>query len=299
MPSATRFLIYLFLFIYPLQSAIIKTGTVLDIKVMDHPELSGKYTVDQDGRIEYPLLVEEKITDISTAELTNDLTFKLARNIDNPLVLISVVNKPEIQVTVLGQVNKPGVVMVVQGATLQEIIMNAGGIIENTADLSKVKVIHKTHPNSPEIYNFEQFLQNGELDKMPQLEADDIVVVLAKKENDNVKVIGAVQKPGIFQYTDTMNVFELVYMAGGPAEKADFSRIRRLSRNSQQSVDEEIIDLQSYIDNGKMDKIPKVNPGDVVIVYSKWFDWKTLLSVINNTLLVIVTIQAFAGIIKK
>jgi hypothetical protein len=47
-----------------------------------------------------------------------------------------------------------------------------------------------------------------------------------------------------------------------------------------------------------MDKIPEVNPGDVIIVYSKWFDWKTMLAVLNNTLLIIVTIQAFAGVFK-
>lgn len=285
--------------INPLQAAIIKNGMVLDIKVMDHPELCGRYLVSKDGKIDYPLMADEQITDISTADLTNELMFKLARNIDNPLILVTIVDKPEMVVTVLGQVAKPGEITTFSGATVQEVLMNAGGPLQKTADLTKIKVIHKNRPGIPEIFDFEQFLLNGEMDKMPQLEADDVVVVLAKSENSNVKVIGAVQKPGIFEFTDTMNIFEIIYLAGGPAEKADFSRIRRFSKNKNSKMDEEIIDLQSYIDQGKMDKIPQVNPGDVIIVYSKWFDWKTFLTILNNTLLIIMTVQAISGAAKK
>lgn len=298
MEKISRIVMYLMAVFVIVNAGIIRNGNVLDIQVMEHPELSGRYVVNDEGKIDYPLIADEKIADISTTELTNELMFKLARNIDNPLVLISIVEKPEIEITVLGEVLKPGVVKIIQGASVQEAIMNAGGPVVKSADLANIKVVHKNRPAVPEIFNFQQFLQDGDVEMMPQLAADDIVIVMTKKENNNVKVIGAVQKPGIFELTDTLNVFEIIYMAGGPAEKADFTRIRRLSANSRERVDEEIIDLQSYIDQGKMDKIPKVNPGDVIIVYSKWFDWKTMLAVLNNTLLIVVTIQAFAGVFK-
>ena len=48
-----------------------------------------------------------------------------------------------------------------------------------------------------------------------------------------------------------------------------------------------------------MDEIPLVNEGDIIIVYSKWFDWKTLLTILNNALLFVVTIQTFAGLLDK
>lgn len=298
MKKISRIAVYLIAVCVIVNAGIIRNGNVLDIQVIGHPELSGRYVVGDDGKIDYPLIADEKISDISTTELTNELTFKLARNFDNPLVLISIVENPEIEITVLGEVLKPGVVKITKGASVQEAIMNAGGPVVKSADLTSIKVIHKNRPDVPEIFNFQQFLRDGDVEKMPQLAADDIVIVMTKKGTSNVKVIGAVQKPGIFELTDTLNLFEIIYMAGGPAEKADFSRIRRLSSSSGDRVDEEIIDLQSYIDQGKMDKIPEVNPGDVIIVYSKWFDWKTMLAVLNNTLLIIVTIQAFAGVFK-
>jgi len=298
MKKISRIVMYLMAVSVIVNAGIIRNGNVLDIQVIEHPELSGRYVVNNEGKIDYPLMADEKITDMSTTELTNELTFRLARNIINPLVLISIVGKPEIEITVLGEVLKPGAVKVFQGATVQEAIMNAGGPVVKSADLANIKVIHKKRPDVPEIFNFQQFLQDGDMEKMPELAADDIVIVTTKKENNNVKVIGAVQKPGIFELTDTLNVFEIIYMAGGPAEKADFTRIRRLSSNSGDRIDEELIDLQSYIDQGKMDKIPKVNSGDVIIVYTKWFDWKTMLAVLNNTLLIIVTNQTFAGLFK-
>jgi hypothetical protein len=61
---------------------------------------------------------------------------------------------------------------------------------------------------------------------------------------------------------------------------------------------EEILDIQGYVDKGKLDNIPAVAEGDVLIVYTKWFDAKTLLTLLNNTLLIIVTIQAFTGVFK-
>ena len=47
-----------------------------------------------------------------------------------------------------------------------------------------------------------------------------------------------------------------------------------------------------------MNNVPKVAEGDVIIVYARWYDWKTVLSVLNNVLLFVVTIQAFSGVFK-
>jgi len=277
-------------------AAMIKAGDVLDIKVLSHPEFTGLYAVSENGTIDYPLLADATVANVSTAELMNDLTLRLARHVDNPLVLISIIEHPEISVTVLGEVLKPGPVKTLQNSTLQEAVVLSGGFTPQ-ADLSRVKILRRDRAESPETYNIKQFLTDGTMENMPQLRNGDIVVVLTETQGRMIKVIGAVQKPGLFSLQDTMSIFEVIYMAGGPAEKADLSRVRRLSNNSGKSI-EEVLDIQSYIDKGEMDKIPKIAQGDVIIVYSHWFDWKTLLSILNNTLLIIVAIQTFAGVFK-
>jgi protein involved in polysaccharide export with SLBB domain len=282
----------------PAEAAIIKTGDVLDIQVLQHPEFSGRYTVNDRGLIEYPLLAEEPVVNISPSELMNDLTFKLARHIDNPLVLVTIIDKPEITITVLGQVVNPGPIKTFAGASVQEVLKGAGGPTPTRADLSRIRIVRADKRRAPEFFNLDSFLLTGDVEALPRLEADDIVIIPAEQKSRKVKVIGSVQKPGLFTLDEKMNVFEVIYLAGGPSEKADLSRIRRFTRSEGGKVSEEVIDVQGYIDKGRMDNIPDVMEGDVIIVYSKWFDWRTLLTVLNNTLLFIVTIQAFAGIFK-
>jgi protein involved in polysaccharide export with SLBB domain len=292
-----KILFFISVIVFCSSSAIIKVGNVLEIQVLSQPEFSGRYTVHENGTIDYPLLADEQITNISTSELMNDLTLRLARHVDNPLVTVSIVEKPEIAVTVLGEVVNPGPVKILEGATLQEAIRGAGGPLE-TSDMSRIKIVHSNRNQSAEIFDLNNFLQKGNIDEMPRLEANDMIVVMAQEHSKKIKVIGSVQKPGLFELTDKMSVFEIIYLAGGPAEKADLSRVRRLSVTNGGKTVEDVIDVQSYIDKGKMDNLPLVSEGDVIIVYSKWFDWKTVMTILNNTLLFVLAIQTFAGVFK-
>jgi protein involved in polysaccharide export with SLBB domain len=277
--------------------AIIKSGDVLDIVVQGHPEFSGRFAMGDNGTIEYPLMADQVIVNITTSELMNDLTLRLAKHIDNPLVVISVVEKPEIVVFVLGQVKLPGPVKTYLGATLQEVLQMAGGPLP-LADLTKVKIIHKNGSNeNAEYFDLKAFLQTGNIDNMPRLKADDTVILLLQKGSRKVKAIGAVNKPGFFEIEEEITVFELIYMAGGPAERADMSHVRRIFDREGKTM-EEIINVQSYIDKGEMNSVPKVTEGDIIIVYAHWYDWRTVLSILNNVLLFVVTIQAFSGIFK-
>jgi protein involved in polysaccharide export with SLBB domain len=289
--------IMLIMCVFAASAAIIRTGDVLDIVVQGHPEFSGNFTVTEAGTIDYPLLADEIVTNITTSELMNDLTLKLAKHIDNPLVVIAIVEKPAIVVYVLGQVKMPGPVKTYQGATLQEVLMGAGGPLE-TANLEKIKIIHKnSSEESAEYFNLKQFMTTGSLSDLPKLKPDDTIILLAEQKSNKVKVIGAVNKPGFFDLTEKLNLFEIIYLAGGPAERGDLSKVRRFSQVNGKNM-EEVINVQSFLDKGEMDNIPQVAPGDIIIVYARWYDWRTILSVLSNVLLFVVTIQAFGGVFK-
>jgi len=294
----SMYCLLLVVYVVASNAATIRTGNVIDIQVVDHPEFSGKYTVNENGTIEYPLLDDQPVVNSNTSDLMQDLTYLLASRIDNPAVMVSIVENPEIAVSVLGQVNKPGMVTMISGASVQEAIVAAGGPVTAKADLSRIRVIYKDAGRVPAMFDLEAFLNEGTMEMMPRLSNGDAVVVLTLEKSRSVKVIGAVQKPGLFTLDEKINLFEAIYLAGGPNEKSDLTRVRRFTLKAGGGQSEEVIDLQGYIDNGKMENIPEVLEGDVIIVYARWFDWKTVLSVLNNTLLFIVTIQAFAGIFK-
>ncbi|MBD3392165.1 MAG: hypothetical protein GF418_08810 [Chitinivibrionales bacterium] len=279
--------------------AIVKEGDVLDIQVQDHPQFSGRYQVKEDGTTDYPLLSDIPVVNLSVGELMNDLTFRLAKHIDSPLVWVTIVDKPEMNITVLGRVKTAGPVTTYVGASIQEVIQLAGGVQER-ADIERVKIIPEDGTDADaRFFDFKEFLRDGEYAKLPPLADGDVVILLSEQRTSKVKLIGAVQKPGFFELEEEMNVFEMIYLAGGPAEKADLSRVRRFYKNEDGKTIEEVLNIQSYLDKGKMDEMPLVNEGDVIIVYARWFDWKVMLQVLNNVLLFIVTVQSLRGALAR
>lgn len=276
---------------------IIRNGDAIEIIVQNQPQFSGTFTVSSLGTIDYPLLIDEPISEITTGELARDLTLRIAKFVDNPLVTVQILDYPPIRATVLGAVQSPGVKELYRGASVQEALAAAGGPAER-ADLSRVKLVRKEVPDHAAIFiDMEKFIHAGNLDETPTLKDGDRIVVLASERSTKIKMIGAVNKPGFYELEEKMNIFEIIYLAGGPAEKADLTRVRRLFKHEGKTM-EEVVNIQKYIDDGTMEQIPLVEEGDVLIVYSKWFDWKTLLTVMNNALLFIVTIQAFSGVFK-
>ncbi|MDD5675387.1 MAG: SLBB domain-containing protein [Chitinivibrionales bacterium] len=276
--------------------AIIKVGNTLSITVQGHAELSGSFTVGETGQIDYSAVGDEPVANVTTSELARTITFRIAKYVDNPLVTVAILDKPEITVTLLGQVARAGPLKTYLGVTVQEVIQAAGGPTA-MADVERIKIIHKNGTNESAVFfNMKQFLVNGNIDSVPRMQADDVVILLSQERTQKVKVIGGVAHPGFYDLQEKMTIFEVIYLAGGPAEKADLSRVRRFSLQNGKTV-EEVLDIQSYIDKGQMDNIPTVQAGDMVIVYSKWFDWKTMLSILTDTLLLLVTIKAFGGFI--
>jgi protein involved in polysaccharide export with SLBB domain len=275
-------------------AAVIKEGDVLDIQVQGNERFSGRFTVKDNGTVDYPLLPDMPVANLSTSELMNDLTFRLAKHIENPLVWITIIDKPEITVTVLGRIQKPGPVTTYLGVSIQEVIKLAGDVSEH-ADVERIKIIRKGRSDADaEYFDFNEFLRQGEYASLPTVMDGDVIILISEQRTKKVKVIGAVNKPGFFALEEKMNLFEMIYLAGGPAEKADLSRVRRFFKTDDKTL-EEVINIQNYLDKGKMDEIPMVNEGDVIIIYARWFDWRMLLTILNNVLLFIVTVQTLRG----
>jgi protein involved in polysaccharide export with SLBB domain len=261
--------------------AIIKPGMYLNIVVKNDKELSQIVRVNDNGTIEYPLYQDMSITGKTTSELQDLLTYKLAKMVESPLVLVSVISENPINIYVLGQVKKPGLVTVVPKASLQEVLMNALGPTEQ-ADLGRVKVVHRNQGDeSANYFDLQRFLSNGDLSLLPNLEDGDRVIVLSSKKSKYIKVLGAVNKPGFYPLTESASVFDMLYFAGGPTPEANLSKVRIMTAPGGQKSDF-LIDMQKFVDEGKTDNLPLLSEGDVVIVYAKTFTWEKGLTVVRD-----------------
>jgi len=262
-------------------AAIIKPGMYLNIVVKDDKDLSQIVKVHDNGTIDYPLYQDMSIEGKTTSELQDLLTYKLAKVVEAPLVLVSVITENPISVYILGQVNKPGIITAVPKASLQEVLAMAQGATDQ-ADLSRVKVVHKNMGDeTANYYDLQKFLSSGDLSLLPVLEDGDRIILLSSKKSKYIKVLGAVHKPGFYPLAESASVFDMLYLAGGPTPDANLAKVRVMSAPGGQRSDF-ILDMQKFIDEGKTDNLPLLGEGDVIIVYAKTFTWEKGLTVVRD-----------------
>jgi protein involved in polysaccharide export with SLBB domain len=300
MPSWFKIFIFQFAICnlhYPIESAVIKAGMTLSIIVKNDKELSQFVRVNDNGTIDYPLYQDASVIDKTTSELQDILTYKLAKVVESPLVLVSIITETPISIYVLGQVKKPGLVTVSPHSSLQEVLLAAQGTTE-LADLQRVKLVHRNQGDeNASYYDLQKFMSSGDLALLPVLAEGDRVIVLSSKKSKYVKVLGSVNKPGFYPIGESASVFDMLYLAGGPAPDANMSKVRIIGNPGGQRADF-LLDMQKFIDEGKTENLPFVSEGDVVIVYNKTITWSKSLEVIRDVVTLVTAWFVISTVLK-
>ncbi len=81
---------------------------------------------------------------------------------------------------------------------------------------------------------------------------------------------GQVRKPGMYIVPDNTDLLALLSLAGGPNENAKLSKVR-LVRPTMGGDKIIWINLKEYIETGNEKLIPKMNPGDTVIISGTFY----------------------------
>jgi polysaccharide export outer membrane protein len=103
---------------------------VLDVKVFQEDELSGRSRVAQDGTVTLPLLGQVKVAGMSMDGAARHVHQLLENDyLVNPRVLITLVESVKPRFTILGQVQAPGMYELPEGEALSllQAISLAGG----------------------------------------------------------------------------------------------------------------------------------------------------------------------------
>jgi protein involved in polysaccharide export with SLBB domain len=279
-------------------AVVIKAGMMLSIVVKNDKELTQIVRVNDNGTIDYPLYQDASVVDKTTSELQDLLTYKLAKLVESPMVLVSVLTENPITLYILGQVKKPGLVMVPPKASLQEVLLAAGGNME-TADLNRVKIVHKNQGDENASYfDLQKFLSSGDLTLLPALLDGDRIILLSSKKSKYVKILGSVNKPGFYPIGEASSVFDMLYLAGGPAPEANMSKVRIISSPGGQKADF-LLDMQKFIDNGKTDDLPLLSEGDMMIVYGKTITWTKTLEMARDIVALLTAWFVVSSVLKK
>ncbi len=170
----------------------------LSIKVFKMPDLSGDFQVDLTGQISVPLIGNLAATGLTTAELDELLTQKLAaKYLENPDVSVGLKSSTSRTVTVDGAVNKSGLFPVLGPTTLMQAVAQAGGAAPD-ANLRRVAVFRQIAGRRNAAAFDLLSIRRGEADD-PQIYAGDIVIV----DGSSVKEL----QRQIFASIPLLNVF--------------------------------------------------------------------------------------------
>lgn len=118
-------------------------GDVFEVRVFGQEHLGGTFQVQEDGTIVVPLLGPVDVNGKTKAEVAQLLEQLLGDGyLRDPHVTVIMTERENLEVSVLGQVQRPGTFAYVEKLTLVQAISEAGGLNE-LAQSRRVKLTRK------------------------------------------------------------------------------------------------------------------------------------------------------------
>lgn len=174
-------------------------------------------------------------------------------------------------VYVMGEVAEPGAYDGKKGATFMDILANAGGPTR-FAESRQIRVIKA----SGQVLKFDLTAYTEGLRgvKPPAIQPGDAIFVPEKTDMNEkswlkispdraVNVIGEVVRPGRIEWSDEMDLMDLLAHVGGPTLRADTTKIEVV--NGRKLT---VFDLDAYIKNGApREDLPFIRAGAIVRIH--------------------------------
>lgn len=248
------------------QDYVLGEGDLLTISVFDNPDLTTQARVSGANKVNFPLVGEVEVGGFSVSEAEQRIAQLLSDGyILNPQVSIFILEYHSKRVTILGEVNKPGLYELSGNVTILELISKAGGLTQNAGEniLIKRKDLGAVSPGTVKdpkdkyiSISLKDLMEKGDLSLNESVQDGDSVFV---NKGGFVYVTGEVKKPGAYTVTEGTTVMKAITLAGGLSDKAAPNRtvlIRKVD-----GVEKEMKVDMSFI----------VVPDDVVSVPESFF----------------------------
>ena len=210
-------------------------GDSIRVQVFQNPDLTVETRVSENGSITYPLIGAVDLGGLSIAAAEKKIADALQKGgfIRQPQVNIVLLQIRGNQVSVLGQVNRPGRFPLETANTrLSDVLANAGGITATGDDVVIVmgqrdgKYFRKV-VDIPSIY----------LNEKPQ---EDIVLIggdtIYVQRAPVFYIYGEAQRPGSFRIERDMTVMQALAQGGGPTARGTETKLRLSRKMADGSV---------------------------------------------------------------
>jgi polysaccharide export outer membrane protein len=249
---------------------------VLTITVFGEPTMTGMFTVDLDGAIEFPLLGRVPVAGQTVRAVEIDLTKRLADGfLKNPQVSVDLEQTARGRVFVTGEVRAPGTYQVTSDATLIEVLAMAGStnpgaskeilILRPRTGSGSAPIVPPSgatvdaasEPDADIIRVDLRDLQTGGLLRNNVAIHDGDTIFVPKAQL--VYITGQVRIPGAYAIEPGTTVLQALSLAGGVTDRGAASRVRVVR----------IVDGESKTISIK--PADPVEPGDTLVVPERFF----------------------------
>ncbi len=221
-------------------------GDTIRITVFQNPDLTLETRVSESGTITFPLIGAVRIGGLTLAAAEQAIAeaLKAANYIQRPQVNVQLLLNRGNQVSVLGQVGRPGRFPLETFSTrLSEMLAIAGGISPTGADVAIVTGVRNGKPFRREIDIAAMLLDN-------RLE-DDIVVaagdVIYVHRQPMFYIYGEVQRAGSYRVERGMTIRQALALGGGLSPRGTERNLGVYRRGKDGTIESTRLDLEDMV----------------------------------------------------
>jgi polysaccharide export outer membrane protein len=233
-------------------------GDVVKISVYGNPDLATETEVSQGGNISFPLVGEVAVGGLTRGEAERAISESLGKGgfVPNAYVNMLISQYRSQQVSVVGEVNKPGNYAINKASSVTELIAMAGGITSKGS--SVIAIIRKDGKGGTVRQEVDvRKLFAGSDAANVRIRQDDVIYVPSMPV---FYIYGEVRQPGSYPIAPDMTVRQALSVGGGLTVRGT-ERGLRLDRKDK---DGKILSRRPHLDD-------KLRPDDVLQVAESWF----------------------------
>lgn len=185
-------------------------------------------------------------------------------------IMVDDVNTTSRTVYIMGEVQKPGAYEAADSTNFLDILANAGGPTR-FAETRLIKIL--TPQGESILFDLQSYSEGTQTVKVPDLNPGDVIFVPEKTDVNEkswlkiptkraIKIIGAIQSPGRYEWSNEMDFTDLLAHAGGPTKGANINDIK-IIRDGEET---QRFDLEKYTITDGQTSLPDLHAGDTIIV---------------------------------
>lgn len=240
---------------------MIGPGDLIEVRVFGAPELTQEVRINASGEAMFALIGPVRIGGLTQFQAQKTLEAKLKDGgfLRDPHVTLFTKDYASQGVSVLGEVQRPGVYPVLGPRRLFDVLSLAGGSTQRAGKM--VTVTHRSDPDKPTQVEISTDPSKSLANNVEIFPGDTVVVSRAGV----IYVVGSVARPSGFTMdnNERLTVLEAIALAGGTSSTAALNNAKILRKNAN-GVEEIATPLKPIL-SAKSQDVP-LKPGDILFV---------------------------------